>query len=85
MTSLEIMALVQKHLGKYHPGGAGLTALDIRQDGRWWHVSVKPTFEPPHRYEYSEALAEVESELQEDAGLTILLVPVIAEPQAVAA
>ena len=85
MNESEVLSLVQLHLEKYQPGGALLKALDIRQDGRWWHVSVQPSIEPARRYEYYEILAEVESKLQEDANLTVLLVPVSAVPQAIAA
>ena len=74
-----VIEAVRKQLAGLHPGGVTLdVVLDgIRQDQDWWYVPVRPSSEPTKRYEYYEALAKAETELQKSEGLTVLLVPVL--------
>jgi hypothetical protein len=73
-----IAAKVRSYIGKHHPGGATLDVLDggIRKEEEWWYVPVRPNIEPTKRYEYYEALADVENDLEEKENLTVLLVPI---------
>lgn len=72
-----VIAAVRRLLQSRHPGGVTLEVVPdgVRQDQDWWYVPVRPSAQPPKRYEYYEALAEVENELQKSEQLTVLLVP----------
>jgi hypothetical protein len=50
---------------------------DIRKEEYWWYVPVRPNVEPMKRYEYYEALADVEEALYENENLTVFLVPTV--------
>lgn len=79
----QVVEAVRKHLSGKHPGGAVLEVVPegVRQDREWWYVPVRPSIRPAKRFEYYEALAEVESELQKTEHLTILLLPTIPEAE----
>lgn len=83
-TTQKIIEAVRKHLSSRHPGGAVLEVVPegIRQDREWWYVPVRPSIRPPKRFEYYEALAEVENEVQKSDHLTVLLVPSIPKSEA---
>jgi hypothetical protein len=53
----------------------------VRKEKNWWYVPVRPSTEPVKRYEYYEALADAEGELEEKENLTVLLVPAAADAQ----
>lgn len=77
MSEKEIVEIVGRYLKYKHPGGATLEALTqgVRHEQDWWYVSVRPSIEPERRYEYYEALADVENALEESEHLTVLLLP----------
>jgi hypothetical protein len=68
---------VHKYIRDQHPGGATfeVIAQGIRKERYWWYVPVRPSVEPVKRYEYYEALADVEEALAEHETLTVFLVP----------
>jgi hypothetical protein len=68
---------VRKYLEDRHPSGLTLEVDEqgVRQEQYWWYVPVRPSQEPPKLFEYYEALAEVEGEIEENENLTVLLVP----------
>jgi len=70
---------VREYVKDCHPGGATLEVLeqDIRKEEYWWYVPVRPDMEPVKRYEYYEALADVEEALEENENLTVFLVPTV--------
>jgi hypothetical protein len=72
-----VIAAVREHIKDKHPGGATLEVLEqgIRHEHDWWYVPIRPSVEPVKRYEYYEALAEVEKDLVVSDHLTVLLVP----------
>lgn len=72
-----VAEIVREYLQDCHPGGITLEVLDsdIRKIDYWWRVPVRPSAQPPHTFQYYDALAEVESKLQEDRQLNIILVP----------
>jgi hypothetical protein len=74
-----VAQVVREYIRDFHPGGVTLDVVDadIRKIDYWWRVPVRPSAEPPHTFEYYDALAEVESKIQEDKQLNILLVPAI--------
>ena len=41
----------------------------------WWHVPVYPDPAPKDPYQYYDALAEIEGDLQDEQGLDIALLP----------
>ena len=81
VTEQEVIEAVRKHIKDKHPGGSILEVVpeDIWQEQDWWHVSIRPDVQPAKRFEYYEALAEVEIELQKTENLTVLLVPLVPE------
>ena len=68
---------VRQYIQDRHPGSAVLEVVEqgIRKEEYWWYVPVRPSVEPEKRYEYYEALADVEEELAENEKLTVFLVP----------
>ncbi len=82
---VNVVAAVRKYLKDKHPGGAILEVAGVRQDREWWSVSVRPSFQPPRRFEYYEALATAEQELQKFENLAVLLVPSVPAFEASAA
>jgi hypothetical protein len=80
MTEERIVELVRAELRKHHPGGATLDIGPgpIRRQEEYWYVPVLPSTEPPKTFEYYEALAEVESTLEEREQIQVLLVPTYA-------
>ena len=83
----QVIDAVRKQLKDRHPGGAVLEVVTqgIRQNQDWWYVPVRPSIQPTKRYEYYEALANVENELQKSENLTVLLVPTVPESELAAA
>ena len=75
-TNKELVAqVVRERLINCHPGGVMLEVVeeDIQQVDGWWRVPVRPSVWPARMYEYYEALAEIEAEIQEERHLDILL------------
>ncbi len=81
MSEKEIVEIVGRYLKDKHPGGVTLEALaqGVRHEQDWWYVPVRPSVEPARRYEYYEALANVEAALEESEHLTVLLLPTAPE------
>ncbi len=75
------MSAVRKYIQDKHPGGAILEVVPqgVRQEREWWYVQVRPNIQPAKRFEYYEALATVEQEVQKFEHLTVLLVPTVPE------
>ena len=86
-TAEQVISAVRKYSEDKHPGGATLEVLSqgVRQDREWWYVPVRPDIQPPKRFEYYEALATIEQEVQEFDHLTVLLVPTLPEAETEAA
>jgi hypothetical protein len=80
MTEEQLVELVRAELRKHRPGGASLDVGPgpIRRQEEYWYVPVIPSVEPPKTFEYYEALAEVESDLEEREQIQVLLVPTYA-------
>ena len=57
----------------------------VRHEQDWWYVPVRPSLEPPRRYEYYEALADVETNMLTQENIIVLLLPTSPEEEAVAA
>ncbi len=72
---------VRKYIEDYHPDGATLEVVEqgIHKEEYWWYVPVRPNVEPMKRYEYYEALADVEEALEENENITVFLVPTVPE------
>ena len=76
-----VAQVVRDYIRDCHPGGVDLEVIEegIRKIDDWWRVPIRPSAEPPHTFEYYDALAGVESDIQEERHLNILLVPAIPE------
>jgi hypothetical protein len=75
LTRSEIAQKVRAYIRDRHPGGVTLEVVEqgIHKMDYWWRVPVRPSAWPEKMFEYYEALAEVESEIQEKEHLNILL------------
>jgi hypothetical protein len=75
LTADSVANIVRKYLAGHQPGGVNLEVVEqgIRHEDGWWRVPVRPSTWPKKRYEYYEALAEIESELQEKEKLNVLI------------
>lgn len=72
---------VRNYIRDRHPGGVTLSVIDeeVRKIDDWWRVLILPSAQPPHTFEYYDVLSELESEIQEEKHLNILLVPAFPE------
>ncbi len=82
----DVINAVRSLLRDRHPDGANLEVLPegVRQEQEWWYVPVRPDKQPARRFEYYEALADIEKRLLQEQQLTVLLVPTAAEQMEVA-
>ena len=76
-----VAKVVREYIRDRNPGGVTLDVIDeeVVKIDYWWRVPVRPSKQPPHAFEYYDTLAEIESEIQEDKQLNIILVPAIPE------
>jgi hypothetical protein len=76
-----VAQVVRDYIKNSHPGGVTLEVVEegIHKIDYWWRVPIRPSSPPPHTFEYYDALAEVESAIQEDKQMNILLVPALPE------
>ena len=81
MNEERLLQLVREQLKLHRPGGVTLEVVPegLRRQDEYWYVPVRPSAQPPKTYEYYEVLAEVESALEENEQLQVLLVPIIPE------
>lgn len=85
MTKEAVAQLVRQHLQNHaRPDVLDGIALDVLEDdiyseNDYWRVPILPSTQPRWMYAFYEVLAEVESELQENIKLNVLLVPVVPE------
>jgi len=86
MSEQDVVELVGRYLKDKHPGGATLEALaqGVRHEQDWWYVPVRPSIEPARRYEYYEALADVETDMETQEHVTVLLLPTPPEKESMA-
>ena len=82
LTKQAVAQKVRDYLSGREPGGLHLEVVeeDIWKVDGWWRVPVRPSAWPKHLFEYYEALAEIESDLQEKENLNILLATGEPEP-----
>lgn len=72
--------LAQTALDRHQPGSYRITVdkSNIMHEDDWYHILVT-TPQDVRTYEFYDALAEAEAELQDQQGLHLLLVPVIGD------
>ena len=71
----QVAQAVRERLDNCRPGGVTSEVVedDIQRVDGWWRVPVRPSVWPARMYEYYEALAEIEADIQEQRHLNILL------------
>ena len=76
-SSKSVAEAVRKHIARHRPGGASLEVVDggVRKKQYWWEVPIRPSKEPKKLYEYYEALADIEDEVEEQEHVRVFLVP----------
>lgn len=77
MSEQQIGQLVRSYLQSHQPTGNTIEVLeqDIRKDGDWWYVPVRPSQQLPKTYRYYEELTNIENEMREKEQVDVLLVP----------
>ncbi len=77
MSEQQIGQLVRSYLQSRQPPGSAIEVLeqDIRKDGDWWYVPVRPNHQLPKTYRYYEELTDIENQLRENEQVDVLLVP----------
>jgi hypothetical protein len=72
-----VAQLVSDRIRDCHPEGVSLEVDEqgIRKVDCQWRVPIRPSAEPVNRYEYYEALTDIEIELSEQEKLNVFLVP----------
>jgi hypothetical protein len=72
-----VAQLVSAYVRDCHPEGVSLEVDErgIRKVGCQWRIPIRPSAEPVGRYEYYEALTDIEIELSEREKLNVFLVP----------
>ena len=77
MSEQQIGQLVRSYLQSHQPAGNTIEVLeqDIRKDGDWWYVPVRPDHQLPKTSSYYEELTNIENELRENEQGDVLLVP----------
>jgi hypothetical protein len=78
LTRHDVGIKVEQSLAHHHRPGWRIEVVKkgIHQEDDWWYVPVRPDQDTRRTIHYYDLLAEVESELQDDENLNILLVPV---------
>lgn len=73
----DVAQVVREYIQRYHPGGLTLEVHEpgIRREEHWWSVPIRPSAEPTKLFEFYEALANAEEDLDEHEHLKVLLVP----------
>ena len=81
-TKQRVAEKVREYLKDCRPGGITLEVVEpgVRKEEHWWYVPIRPSAWPAKMFEYYEALAEVEEQLEEREHLKVLLAS--GEPEA---
>jgi hypothetical protein len=84
-TKQTVAEKVRKYLKDCRPSGITLDVVEpgIRKEEHRWYVPIRPSAWPAKMFEYYEALAEVEEQLEEREQLKVLLAS--GEPEAATA
>ena len=72
-----VAQVVREYLQGQRPSGLTLEVVEdeVRKIDTWWQVPVRPSAWPEKTFELYDTLAEVETAIQEDKHLNILLAP----------
>ncbi|MBM3224853.1 MAG: hypothetical protein FJZ47_13750 [Candidatus Tectomicrobia bacterium] len=83
MDKHQVSEIVRERLQSCHPGGVTLEVVEeaMQLEDNYWYIPVKPSAQPPHTFEYYDALAEVETDLSLNGHLKVFLVPTLPEEQ----
>lgn len=70
-----VAQVVREYLQGQHPSGLNLEVVEdeVRQIDYWWQVPIRPNAWPDKTFELYDTLAEVETAIQEEKHLNILL------------
>jgi hypothetical protein len=81
-TRQTVAVKVRDYLKDCHPGGITLDLIEsgVRKEEYWWYVPIRPSAWPEKMFEFYEALAEIEEQLEEREHMKVLLVS--REPEA---
>lgn len=70
----EIIALVKQYLAKLSYKVEVVTE-GVREDNGWWYVPVHAEPEPEKRWPYYEDLTDIETTIEDNSGIHVVLVP----------
>lgn len=65
MDKNQVREIVRERLKSCHPGGVTLDVVEeaMRLEDNNWYVPAQPSAQPPYTFEYYDALARVETDL----------------------
>lgn len=77
MNEDEVLNIVEEYVNKHQPDAYHLDVSrhDVRHDGDWWYVVVKPSPADIRAREYSDIMEQVEDQIKSQRGVKVLLVP----------
>ena len=77
MSEKEVLDTVEEYVNQHQPAAYHLSVSrrDVRHDGDWWYVVVKPSQADVRAREYSDIMERIEDQLRAQQGLKVLLVP----------
>jgi hypothetical protein len=82
MDKQAVLERVRLNLKRHRMPNAELEVVEdgVRQDNGFWYVPVKPSTPLSRSFEFYDALAVAEDELDSEDKLNVLLVPVYNQP-----
>jgi len=77
MNEKEVLDTVEAYVNQHQPSTYRLDVIrrDVRHDGDWWYVVVKPSQADVRAREYSDIMEQIEDQIKAQRGLKVLLVP----------
>ncbi len=77
MTKQQMTQVIEEHLSELPQVlEIELVPGSVRKEGKWWTASVRARHEPPRQWRYYEILADTETEIEDEHGVKLMLVPV---------
>ena len=77
MSESEVLDTVEEYVNLHQPSAYHLNVVrqDVRHDGDWWYIVVKPSQTDIRAREYSDIMEQIEDQIKSQRGLKVLLVP----------
>lgn len=79
MKESQVLDAIEHYFERHQPRDYHLHVLrqGVRREGDWWYVAVKPDRQDIRARDYSALMEQAEEELESQAQLKVLLLPVL--------